>query len=370
MVPLLGPSPAELNQLGSPPASFMTDDHTPLEISWAIGSRGDMAVRFVVESLDGNNGSSLSPGESLKDLGLFCPVQQAEVDLTWIDICRKTLLVENPPQSSRREDSSQIFIGGDLQRDQYGIVGKMYFIPHLRAAIQGLGLSHGWKILGEHLESLPEVDRPTPTMVAIDCLEPAKNRAKVYVRVPESSSSFNAIARLLTLGGQICDQSVEYTLSALRRLWGLLFPGVGEDEPLLCRGGQEYYPRGFVLYYEMALARRVPIPKVYIPVRHYCDTDEQIAAAISQYLMDGGLTEIGEGYKMNLETMFQHRDLGARTGIHTYIGICTKEGSEGPVVYSYLSSEAFAPERDQLSLSYRPSTLRKLREEGLLPSAP
>jgi DMATS type aromatic prenyltransferase len=187
-------------------------------------------------------------------------------------------------------------------------------MPHMRAALEGvtdfrlvktcmseLGFSDSWEPAASYLQSMPDLVRPSIAMVAVDCLEPAKNRIKVYVRT--QSSSFSDIADLLTLGGLIADEYVCQTLSAMRHLWSLLFPGVADDVPLSESSTRDakYYPPGFLIYYELALGRAIPIPKVYIPVRRYCDNDEHIASALSQYFKDVKLDDIGESYKSDLE---------------------------------------------------------------------
>ncbi|KAJ6544420.1 aromatic prenyltransferase, partial [Mycena capillaripes] len=350
-----GPSPFEFSD--SPPSSFISDDHTPFEFIWAIGRHGDMSVRFALEPLSSLDGSSLPPRKSMASLNVFRGMPG--LDLTWNNICRQSLLFEPPEagitlKENNFEHSSQFFI--DLDVDGRAIIGKVYFLPYVRAAIEGfsdyslvntcmseLGVADSWGMASSYIESLPELTRPTIAMVAVDCLQPSKNRAKVYIRT--QSSSYNDIVELLTLGGKISDEYVAETLSAMRHLWRLVFPGVEDGMPLSSKRGPEYYPTGFLIYYEMAIGRAIPIPKVYIPVRHYCDSDAHIASALAQYFKDIKLTEVGERYETDLQHIFTHRDLAARTGIHTYIGICTKRGSGGPMIYNYFSPEVFAPER-------------------------
>jgi hypothetical protein len=44
----------------------------------------------------------------------------------------------------------------------------------------------------------------------------------------------------------------------------------------------------------------------------------------------------------------KHRDLSARTGLHTYVGVCVKKSK--PELYHYFSPEVFAPERPEVSV--------------------
>ncbi|KAJ7778865.1 tryptophan dimethylallyltransferase-domain-containing protein, partial [Mycena olivaceomarginata] len=296
LAPLFGPSPAEFS--GSTPSSFISDG--PYSIRVHLGNRKKR--KYVCAKIDA------IPRYTSRN---------AISDLTWSNICRRTLLFDPPCPNENRvhfQHSSQFFLGGDFETHANTIVGKVYFLPHVRAALEGvsdfslvnncisdLGVEDCWGPASSYFDSIPESNRPTIAMVAVDCLEPAKNRAKVYIRT--QNSSFNDIVELLTLGGRISDEYVAQTVSTMRHLWRLFFPGVADDTPLSSKRGPEYYPTGFLIYYEMSLGRAVLVPKVYIPVRHYCDSDSQIATALSRYFKDVGLDEVGERYHADLKQM-------------------------------------------------------------------
>jgi hypothetical protein len=97
-----------------------------------------------------------------------------------------------------------------LEDKKIEIGAKVYFLPYVRASLEGIadfslvkacmsdiGVQDSWEMAASYIQSMPELIRPTVAMVAVDCVEPSKNRAKVYVRT--HSSSFNDIADLLTL---------------------------------------------------------------------------------------------------------------------------------------------------------------------------
>jgi DMATS type aromatic prenyltransferase len=202
-------------------------------------------------------------------------------------------------------------LGGEF--NDTGILGKLYFFPSVRSAVTGtptesivgncmsqLGVGVTWDtIIMPYFTSLPKEFRPIPDMVSVDCLAPSRNRVKVYFRA--HLSTLNAITEMVTLGDIISDEYIVQTVSTLQHLWGLFFPGVAHDTPLPTTRKGPYYPSGFLIYYEMVPGRRLPIPKVYIPVRHYCRDDAQIAAAISHYFKDTGLDDISERYTSDLE---------------------------------------------------------------------
>jgi tryptophan 7-dimethylallyltransferase len=198
--------------------------------------------------------------------------------------------------------------GGDF--DEEGIVGKVYFLPHVLARASGVSpddlfincvnrispdLASQFQIVQSFMQSLPPSSRPPTEMVAVDCVSPRRNRLKIYYRTPPEYSSFDDIIYLTTLGGALTDPSMSLLESTLWKLWSLLFPGVSREQKLIMKR-PEHYPSGFLIYYEMALGRKEPIPKVYIPVRHFCENDRQIGNALAQYYRDVKMGRLGENY--------------------------------------------------------------------------
>lgn len=183
--------------------------------------------------------------------------------------------------------------GGDFTPK--GMVGKLYFIPKLRAqskncpeqdivtnCVQELGLMDAWSEVLLYIGLLSPFHSPLIEMVAVDCVNPAKNRLKVYFRYHDNT--LNAMIDHITLGGRIVDESARKAVSALRVLWALLFPGVEPAEPLPVEESKRMWP-GFLIYYELTPRSSIPFSKIYIPVRQYCKNDAQIAHAVSQYLL-------------------------------------------------------------------------------------
>ncbi|KAF9481598.1 aromatic prenyltransferase [Pholiota conissans] len=348
MIPILGPSPGELRSLGLKPLSYMGDDHSPIEFGWVIKGDGKSSIQFSIEPLSHFDGYPSPPQDTvkiLKSLGTASCV--TSFDSTWADICHDNLKAELFCQEN------YFFLGGELT--QNSAVGKAYYLPGPRAradncsveatigrCMEGLGLGVPWSVVASYIKSqASKHGRLVSDIVAVDCVAPSRNRAKVYVRTLDKS--FNAIEQHITLGGILSnDSSVRATVDMLRTLWGLFFPGIGEDEPLPMKHPKMGEWPGFLLYYEMTPRSPTPFPKVYIPVRQYCASDAFIAEAVSNYLVERNLS-IGKNYVANIRRLFPHRDLGSRTGIHTYVACCSRPN--GPQLYLYLSPEIFAPER-------------------------
>ncbi|TFK33163.1 aromatic prenyltransferase [Crucibulum laeve] len=345
----MGPTPSEFITTG--PCSFLSDDHTPAELIWVVDGDGRMSIRYSMEPLSPHSGVPSSSNVWRPTLDAFYNFPRiAGVDLSWSDICRETLTYDSDPDSETRESASQFFLGGDF--GSKGVLGKVYFLPHYRAKVMNvseeslvqdcmtaLGVGSPCDRLFAFTESLPKDKRPSIAMVAVDCLEPSKNRAKVYFRT--HVSTFNDIKDLLTLGGSLSGPIIIDTLAILHRLWELFFPGVAADESLVPTFPERFQP-GFMIYFEMILGQQTLHPKVYIPVRQYCKSDAQIGSAISKYY-EGINDDFSQRYISDLANLFPHRPLAARTGIHTYVGCCSRK--TGPQLSFYLSPECFAPER-------------------------
>jgi hypothetical protein len=94
IVPLMGPSPSQY-PAGTQPCSLMVDDHTPVELSFVMGSPLRMAARVYVEPLDAVTGSPAPRDSWLRSLGALGVVSGVEHnDLSWSHICLKTLTVD------------------------------------------------------------------------------------------------------------------------------------------------------------------------------------------------------------------------------------------------------------------------------------
>lgn len=259
--------------------------------------------------------------------------------------------------------------GADFTRT--AIVGKAYFLPHIRSqytgaspiqlvseCMQRLDLHAQWSKVESYIATLSPNVYATPEIVAVDCLSPSKNRAKIYLRT--QGRSFSALQALFTLGGSLNSPSIRESLSCLEHLWRLFFGDIPATKDVLPTNAS-HYASGFVVYFELSLNRPDPAPKIYIPVRHYCTDDEAIGKALATYYRDIGNDNMASRYLKCIEDILYvvldircslglndllpscHRPLSRRTGIHTYVGCAARK--DGAQVSIYYSPEAFAPER-------------------------
>jgi hypothetical protein len=114
IVPLFGPTPQEFKNLGLRPCTFFSDDHTPMELIWAVDADGKMSVRFAMEPLDYTDGRPSSSEEWMTTLhNLQSWHRTKSWSLEWTDICRETLILDHVQGRGGQEAKypSQFFLG-------------------------------------------------------------------------------------------------------------------------------------------------------------------------------------------------------------------------------------------------------------------
>lgn len=301
--------------------SFMTDDHTPVELSWAWSGQERLpAVRYSVEPIGWDAGSVVDPHNvhaSAVLRGSTLP-HAPSLDLHWYRHFLQCLTLHQKSKSlqpgmpdeappSTCNPPSQTFIAFDLEHNE-DIVVKYYFMPALKAASLGTGkqemteaalralklrdgpalasLLESYHVLTEYFASFP-VGTITVEIVAVDCVTPSKSRVKIYVR--SRQTTFDSVIDMLTLGGRLPPLS-QTAISSLRELWVGFFGTPGSETSIL-EGPLPERPHctaGILYYFELKPGSPLPTSKVYLPVRHYAQNDEQIARCLSQYLEKRG----------------------------------------------------------------------------------
>jgi DMATS type aromatic prenyltransferase len=329
VAPALGPRPGRNGDAAW--RSFMTDDHTPIELSWSWAtSRENPAVRYAVEPIDKGSSSSSSSSERagaaccshipairrlVDAIRPVCPL----LDLTWFDSLAQSLTVpcgtaksdarsaaRASPASTTAEPRSQYFAAFDLALK--GIVFKAYFLPRQRAlrdakspwdlvhaAVRPIAAPHAAMAgalgtLAKYLKTCAASYAMQVEIVAVDCVPAALSRLKIYFR--SRATSFKSVRHVMTLGGVLRQPGMEEALRKLRLLWELVLgpaPGWSDEDEL---DVLRHRTAGMLYYFEFRPAADLPIPKLYIPVRHYAHNDLQIAAGLATYFGDAA----EEGY--------------------------------------------------------------------------
>ncbi|KAJ7480134.1 tryptophan dimethylallyltransferase-domain-containing protein [Mycena galericulata] len=340
VLPLLGPT-------GNPAyPSWMTDDHTPVEFSLVLGKTTKSSVRFAFEPsilpLAGER--SVRPlRHTLERLASGFPMAP-KFDLDWFDICAEALLLSDMQERNRQKDHpvSEVFIGkpqlwrpfssyqlsSGFDCAHYSATMKVYFMPRIRCL--------PWAKISEFLSRFLPGDRPEIEIVAIDCVPGSQNRLKIYFRTDLMSDSH--MEYFLTLGGTLSAADLSGGLHNAKLAWNAITRGSGDGLPTQ----STYFPSS-AIYYELKQGDDYPSSKVYLPVRRYLRNDMDMSRSIeslSRQLSDPSVTNT---YPDFLQTVFPHRPLSTRTGVHTYVGCTAKPG--GGDISLYYSPEAFAPER-------------------------
>ncbi|KXJ85035.1 dimethylallyl transferase [Microdochium bolleyi] len=306
----------------------MTDDHTPAELSWSWSGDDRLpAVRYSVEPIGWDAGSDIDPHNvhaSAVLLGSTLPYTPS-LDLHWyrhflqcLTLCQKKSLQNGasdglPPSTCK--PPSQTFIAFDLEHNGDMVV-KYYFLPSLKAASLGTGrlelteaalsglrlrepsdsasVLDSFHLLTEYIATFPS-GTVTVEIVAVDCVTPSKSRVKIYVR--SRQTTFGSVLDMLTLGGRAAPLP-ESAVSSLKELWVNLFATAGNEAEILEAPLPEnpHCTAGILYYFELKPGLPLPTSKVYLPVRHYAQDDEQIALGLSRYLekrgkgLAGGMT--------------------------------------------------------------------------------
>lgn len=280
----------------------MTDDHTPVELSWCWSSPLETpTVRYSAEPIGKWAGQPADPNNTAASLRLFGDALQLspEMDLYLHRHFQRLLMA---PTTMTNEDAaalipqSQSFIAFDLLEST--IVVKQYYLPARRALAEekrtftlveeairdipslGTSLLSSFAVFTDFIESLPIEIRPTVEIMAIDCLDPLKSRLKVYIR--SQSTTLDSVLQILTIGGKAPKTFEEK--SSLRELWNSIFgldPQQSDETPL---PDKDHRTGGILYYFEFKCGVNTPKTKVYLPVRHYARDDLQIATGLSEYL--------------------------------------------------------------------------------------
>ncbi|EJD42684.1 aromatic prenyltransferase [Auricularia subglabra TFB-10046 SS5] len=369
----LGPSPR-----GSSPetlhSSFMCDDGSSIEFSVVVENSGETTVRCAIEPIE----TVAGVGVPMRDPRTLIEAMKTDstihyADTEWFTICKDTLTKDFDSahwhalaSQHKLQHKSQYFFGYDFGRDGRILI-KAYFIPHLLSAATGkptemligetcdkLGLSTPWNALIDFAAARPVA--PEFAITAIDLLPAEKNRLKVYVRAPRSEMSFLHLRSYFTLDGRLKSPAIDDALEQLWDLWIRLFPC---DKPDMSREEQEARlipalhngdanTAALCMYYDLRQGASLPAPKVYIPVRHFCESDRAISRAFSEFYLAMGNVNGFKRFGEDATAAFAHLPVSSPIGRHTYISCAIKRGDHefsayySSMAFSQLSAEADA----------------------------
>ena len=173
----------------------------------------------------------------------------------------------------------------DLHADS--ILVKVYFFPAFKSVQLGIskldlvsqsidhlnvrkGLQLGaFDLLKNYIIYAPQRNIDV-AMLAFDCISPARSRLKMYVRSPYTS--FDFAQKIMTLADKRRRVQMSSSLEKLHELWDLV---TDDGRPKSASEELKHVAHrtaGILYNFEIKHGKRKPVPKVYIPVRHYGET--------------------------------------------------------------------------------------------------
>lgn len=361
VAPCLGPRPMQ----GQAPLwkSFMTDDFSPLEYSWSW-EKATPIIRYCFEPIGPLTGTTLDPYNHKAPMEWVNKIRPNLPSADWQLFThffeefyhmqepalrdKGKILHSGPNQSS----PSSIFVGFDLGRN--GMVCKVYFVP-VKAEQTGQSrfavLDHAIRTLPNfkdlvayrHLyDFLPCREQMHIIGVAVDCVDPALSKLKIYFRSP--TTTFASVRDVLTAGGSLTGWTRQQ-MDKVRELW-LKVLGLPSDFPDDAELPHNSSETGGVLYnYDIKAGNQEPETKVYIPVKHYGQTDEIVARGLVDFMRP----ELGheerhyENFLNTLNKFSSYADPSKERGQQTYISCALKGGKLS--LTSYLSPQIYHPGR-------------------------
>ncbi|KAI8151661.1 4-O-dimethylallyl-L-tyrosine synthase [Colletotrichum sp. SAR 10_70] len=218
--------------------SFMTDDHTPVELSWAWSDEQSTPTTFSAFDLEDDGSTTVK--------SYFIPtVKASSLGISSLD------LVEQAIQS----------------------------LPPLGPEYSSTTLMGQFSLLKDFILCHHPTEPPVVEIVAIDCVNPTDSRVKIYIR--SKNTTISSMIDVMSLGGRL-PFLTDTVMSPLKELWVAVFgSGAEDDVGALSRPLPtiDHRTSGILYYLELKPGAPLPKPKVYLPVRHYARDDEQIARA-------------------------------------------------------------------------------------------
>jgi DMATS type aromatic prenyltransferase len=285
--------------------SFMTDDHNPIELSWDWRTGGKPPkIRLSIEPVGRYAGTERDPNNSkaAKDFRRRLPELVPSTNMAWLAHFQRQLSVGEETVDAATGHSSKEFYAFDL--DENGsIISKAYLFPAYKAGVTGLS---SLDIVSEAIKSAPEstLDKIQALaifrdfasdpqlssleieLLAIDLVQPAESRFKIYFRIRDTS--FASFRHVMTLGNRIVDSPEQGRgLADMEQLYKTLFiPSEFEsqwDEHMQLPA-TNHRTGGFLYFAEFKYGSKWPKVKAYLPVRHYSSSEEATFSALGHYL--------------------------------------------------------------------------------------
>ncbi|KAG7090368.1 hypothetical protein E1B28_009488 [Marasmius oreades] len=365
-------------------------DGSNTELSWVIpvqtspSDEGNRHVRFAIDPFHPETGLRLAGGAVIDWLwsveGSLGLVDNQEGTKEWKDIIEKWLF-PNMKSSGEVVPLCHYAVAFDLEPSGR-IQLKSYYVPP-RRSIDPSAPKPPAQLMIENPETLTPVETLIPLLdpslkepfhvlcqyladegveksglrflaIACDVTTADQNRLKLYMW-PTIQHSLNDTIRHLTLGGRINGPGVEDAITTLRKLYRQLFPQNTDNAKMVPRDGGI---GGLSFYYELMVGEKFPASKAYFDMSNYGESDLETTKAVERFFADVRKPNSEPGwYTSSIARANPHRPLGTRSGAQTGVTFGMKRAEWQ--VMGYMSTEVFAPEREDDEVGYTHDELIK-----------
>lgn len=331
--------------------SFMTDDFSPFEYSWSWET--SPKIRYSFEPVGAKAGTLLDHCNRKRPLACAANLQRTVPDSDWrmFHFFANAFYDSEPDINHRleweREISSPSSMFFALELGLTDPVVKAYLIPVIAEQTQQSRLSVLSKSLGQYSSELfayPMLEEyivqrqaHDPIQIiglAVDCVDPALARLRIYLR--SQDTSFNTVQSVLTLDGRIPTWTNE-AIADLWNLWKLVLDLPQKhsmNDPL---GRVSHETSGMLYNFDIQPHKTWPESKLYIPVKHYGKNDRKIAEGLTAFVREHGQIEQTRKFVRAIERLCSYRRLEDGRGMQTYISCGVKDGKLA--ITSYISPE-------------------------------
>ncbi|KAF4869227.1 7-dimethylallyltryptophan synthase [Colletotrichum siamense] len=370
VIPSLGPRPNITKSGARLPHfdSFCSDDFSPAELSWNVGLTRSK-IRVGSEPIGPLAGTAKDPfnqdePEVVMSRVLRHAAENSPVDGELWEFFKKHLHVDAKharmivSKMAPNEHMTTNTISFDLEGEHP--VPKVYFYP---IPISLLQENHAGEIITDVIGQLPLNLMPAfdyirnfvyhykhernnqnilrLELIAFDALRPIDARFKVYLRTKETCLA--RVEEVYTLGHTLKGSEIDAGVD-LVRLFYLHVLGLSAPEEDLPRS--MHRTAGIIFNMELKHNSTAPVPKVYIPVRHYGGTDLRIAQSLGSFFRAIGLKTLADTYVDAVQKAFPKQEFSNTIGRHSYVGLSYTK--DGPYVTLYYNTMTFSAgnERD------------------------
>ncbi|KAI4593715.1 hypothetical protein KJ359_008994 [Pestalotiopsis sp. 9143b] len=318
IIPSLGPRPTVTESGSRLPHfdSFCSDDFSPLELSWNVGPKTSK-IRIGFEPIGPHAGTAKDPfnqDEPTVVMSRLLHHNKGPIDGQLWDFFVKQLHVDAKHAHSivarmaPNEHMTTNTISFDLVGQHPSPKVYFYTIP-----ISLLKDTPAGEIMTDLIPELsmnlaPSFDQVRDfvfdykrqrdnenilrlELISFDAVAPTESRLKVYLRTKETCRA--RVNEVYTLGDRLRGPEIDAGVELIRCFYEHVLGVSGDADDLPT---SQHRTAGIIFNMELAHDRAAPVPKVYVPVRHYGGTDLRIAQSLSGFFRACGLSDLADTY--------------------------------------------------------------------------